>query len=377
MKSSVSNVLIIGGGFSGMTAAIELRKRNIETDLVEIDENWRTDGAGISIGGATLRAFKTIGILDEFLEQGHAHNGLDVFAPHGLHLAHVPTPSVANAEGIPGAGAIMRPTLAKILAEKTLASGANVRLGCTYKEMVNTDEGVEVSFTDGTTKTYDLVIGADGVHSQVRKDVFPEVEAPKYIGQGVWRAVLPKLPEVKNTMMWVGPHLKVGVNPMSKDEMYLFLTEDKKERPKYDPATYVEKLKELMGTFPAPMVNQFKDMLNENSLIDFRALGNLLVPAPWHRKRVVLIGDTVAATTPHLASGACIGIESAIVLAEELAKDVTVEQALNSFLERRWERCRMVVENSARLCQIEIEGGDKEEHTQIMRESIIALAQPI
>lgn len=377
MKSSVSNVLIIGGGFSGMTAAIELRKRNIETDLVEIDENWRTDGAGISIGGATLRAFKTIGILDEFLAQGHAHNGLDVFAPHGLHLAHVPTPPVANADGIPGSGAIMRPTLAKILAEKTLASGANVRLGCSYKEMVNTDEGVEVSFTDGTTKTYDLVIGADGVHSQVRKDVFPEVEAPEYIGQGVWRAVLPKLPEVKNTMMWVGPHLKVGVNPMSKSEMYLFLTEDNKERPKYEPSTYVEKLKELMGTFPAPIVNQFKDMLNEESLIDFRALSNLLVPAPWHKKRVVLIGDTVAATTPHLASGACIGIESAIVLAEELAKEVSVEQALSTFIERRWERCRMVVENSARLCQIEIEGGDKAEHTQIMRESMIALAQPI
>ncbi|WP_076536568.1 FAD-dependent oxidoreductase [Shewanella sp. UCD-KL21] len=376
MNPSVKNVLIIGGGFSGMSAAIELRKNNIETDLVEIDPNWRTDGAGISIGGATLRAFKTLGILEEFIKQGHAHSGLDLYAPHGLHLAHLPTPLIGDKD-IPSSGAIMRPVLAKILADKTLESGTNVKLGCTYTDMVQTDDGVDVTFTDGTSKRYDLVIGADGVFSQVRKTYFPEAAEPQYVGQGVWRAVLPRLPEVENTMMWVGPNLKVGVNPMSADEMYLFLTEDKKERQHVEPEEYVEKLTALMSTFPAPFIQKLTAMINEDSLIDFRALGNLLVPAPWYKNRLVMIGDTVHATTPHLASGACIGIESAIVLAEELAKEVTVEQALAAFQARRWDRCRMVVENSARLAQIEIEGGDKQEHTEIMRDSMRQLAQPI
>lgn len=376
MNASVKKVLIVGGGFSGMSAAIELRKKNIETDLVEIDPNWRTDGAGISIGGATLRAFKTLGILDDFLKVGSAHSGVDLFAPHGLHLAHLPTPLIGDKD-IPSSGAIMRPALAKILANKTRQSGTNVKLGCTFTEMTQSETGVDVTFTDGTAKRYDLVIGADGMFSQVRKTYFPEADAPMYVGQGIWRAVLPRLPEVKNTMMWVGPHLKVGLNPMSKDEMYLFLTEDKKERQHIDPADYLVKLKALMDTFSAPIIQQLKDMMNDQSLIDWRALGKLLVPAPWYKNRIVLIGDTVHATTPHLASGACIGIESAIVLAEELCKDVSLETALATFQERRWERCRMVVENSARLCQIEIDGGDKAEHTQIMRDSMIALAQPI
>ncbi|ABG39387.1 monooxygenase, FAD-binding protein [Paraglaciecola sp. T6c] len=376
MNPSVEKVLIIGGGFSGMSAAIELRKYGIEIDLVEIDPNWRADGAGISIGGATLRAFKTLGILEEFLKVGSAHSGLDIHAPHGLHLAHIPTPVMGDPD-VPNSGAIMRPALAKILAEKTRQSGANVRLGCTFTEMSQTESGVDVTFTDGTSNRYDLVIGADGMFSKVRSTYFPEAEEPKYVGQGIWRAVLPRLPEVKNTMMWVGPHLKVGVNPMSKDEMYLFLTEDKKERQHVEPADFLEKLKALMATFPAPIIQQLKAMLNEDSLIDFRAIGKLLVPAPWYKNRIVLIGDTVHATTPHLASGACIGIESAIVLAEELSKDVSLEKALAAFQERRWERCRMVVENSARLAQIEIEGGDKQEHTEIMRESMMALAQPI
>jgi 2-polyprenyl-6-methoxyphenol hydroxylase-like FAD-dependent oxidoreductase len=91
----------------------------------------------------------------------------------------------------------------------------------------------------------------------------------------------------------------------------------------------------------------------------------------------VLIGDTVHATTPHLASGACIGIEDGIVLAEELGRAATLDAALAAFQQRRWERCRMVVENSARLGEIEATGGDKAEHARIMRESMIALAQPI
>ena len=90
-----------------------------------------------------------------------------------------------------------------------------------------------------------------------------------------------------------------------------------------------------------------------------------------------LIGDTVAATTPHLASGAGIGIESGIVLAEELGRHGDLQTALDRFHARRWERCRLVIHNSERLCRIEIEGGDKQEHARIMRESIAALAQPI
>ena len=375
MSPNLSNILIIGGGFSGMTAAIQLSKLNFNIDLVEIDPNWRTDGAGISIGGATLRAFETIGILDEFLEKGNAHNGLDVHAPHGLHLAHVPTPPMSDK--IPGSAAIMRPELARILAKKTRESDVNIRLGCTFSNIVQKENAVDVTFTDGTTKTYDLVIGADGVNSKVRKEMLPEAAEPKYVGQGVWRAVLPRLPEINNTHMWVGPRLKVGVNPMSKDDMYLFLTEDKEVKQREEKSKYVSRLKDLMLNFSAPAVQQLAGMLNEDSLIDFRALDNLLVPLPWFKNRVVMIGDTVHATTPHLASGACIGIEDAIVLAEELAQHDDVTAALEAYQNRRWERCKLVVENSGRLAQIEIEGGDKEEHTNIMRESMIALAKPI
>jgi 2-polyprenyl-6-methoxyphenol hydroxylase-like FAD-dependent oxidoreductase len=133
----------------------------------------------------------------------------------------------------------------------------------------------------------------------------------------------------------------------------------------------------LLADFPAPELQAIREQLGPDSMVVFRPLEKLLVPLPWSRGRVLLIGDAVHATTPHLASGACIGIEDALVLAEELAREADVPQALAAFERRRWERCRMVVENSARLGQIEVEGGDKEEHARIMRDSLIALAQPI
>jgi 2-polyprenyl-6-methoxyphenol hydroxylase-like FAD-dependent oxidoreductase len=376
MTLATRRILIIGGGFSGMSAAIQCARQGAQVDLVEIDPGWRSYGAGISLGGATLRAFRTLGILDAFLAHGSATDGVDICAPHGVKVAELPTPRLAGPD-VPGGGAIMRPVLARILAEATRAAGATVHLGCTFTAIQQDADGVDVSFTDGQRRRYDLVIGADGLYSKVRETVFPGAPKPRYSGQAVWRAVLPRPPELKTITMWMGPQVKPGVNPVSKDEMYLFVTEPRPTNDFVDPATFADHLRGLLQGFPAPALQAIRAQIGPDSQIVYRPLEGLLMPRPWYSGRVVLIGDTVHATTPHLASGACIGIEDALVLAEELGRSADLHSALAAFENRRWERCRMVVENSARLGEIEMTGGDKEEHGRIMRESLMALAQPI
>ncbi|MFZ4288194.1 FAD-dependent oxidoreductase [Variovorax sp. HJSM1_2] len=373
--TSTQRILIIGGGFSGMAAAIELRKAGHTVDLVEIDAGWRSYGAGISLGGATLRAFRQLGVLDAFLEQGAASDGVQLFLPDGAPLGTLPTPRLAGPD-VPGNGGILRPVLARILADATRASGTNVRLGCTFSAMRQEGETVEVDFTDGQRQRYDLVIGADGLYSKVRETLFPQAPKPRYSGQAVWRAVLPRPPEVTSTMMWMG-RVKPGLNPISASQMYLFLTENRPDNQHVAPETFVPQLRALLEGFSAPLLRNVREHIDDQASIVFRPLEGLLLPRPWHQGRVVLIGDTVHATTPHLASGACIGIEDALVLADELSRAPSVGGALNAFEARRWDRCRMVVENSFRLGQIEIEGGSKDEHGQIMRDSLMALAQPI
>lgn len=375
--STVRKVLVIGGGIAGMCSAIELRKRGIEVDLVEIDQDWRVYGAGITIGGPTLRAFGEVGVLDEIIQQGWVADGCTVAMSNGTVIAEIPTPRVAGPD-VPGAGAIMRPLLARILSKATLASGANVRLGVTFDTIEQSAERCHVAFSDGSKGDYDLVIGADGVLSKTRATVFPELPVPAYTGQGCWRAVVARPASIAHAHMFMRGDMKVGVNPVSHDEMYLFLLEKNPEDAFIPVETWPARLAELLTGFTG-VIGDIRDGLNADSRIVYRPLHNLLVTAPWHKGRVVLIGDAVHATTPHLASGAGISVEDALVLAQELAQDVSVEQALSRFTERRFDRARLVVESSQRLGVLEAAGTPeaKAEHGRLMGQAMGALLAPI
>ena len=373
---AAQRVLIVGGGFSGMAAAIALRRHNHGVDLVEIDPQWRSYGAGISLSGPTLRAFATLGVIGEIARQGFCGDDCDVCAADGRLLMRIPTPRIAGPD-VAGSGGIMRPVLARIMAEATRASGARVRLGCTFTRLDAGAGAADVAFDDGSTQRYDLVIGADGLNSSVRAAILPDAPRPKYTGQGVWRAVVPRPPEVVRAAMYMGRRHKAGVNPVSQQEMYLFLTEDRASNEYVPQDQLLPQLAALLSEFTAPVIAGLRAGLSNNSRIVYRPLEGLLVPRPWNRGRVLLIGDAVHATTPHLASGAGLGIEDGLVLAEELAAATGLPEALERFQHRRWERCRLVVENSLRLGDIERTGGSQQEHADIMRASMMGLLQPV
>lgn len=111
--------------------------------------------------------------------------------------------------------------------------------------------------------------------------------------------------------------------------------------------------------------------------VDQRSLAALLVPQPWHRGRTVLIGDAAHTTTPHIAYGVGIAIEDSVVLAEELARGGSVEDALQAFTRRRFDRCRLVVETSLQLSAWEVDPPeDPTLHHQLSGRALGALSQP-
>jgi 2-polyprenyl-6-methoxyphenol hydroxylase-like FAD-dependent oxidoreductase len=103
----------------------------------------------------------------------------------------------------------------------------------------------------------------------------------------------------------------------------------------------------------------------------------LLLPAPWYRGRVLLIGDAAHATTPHAAYGCGLAVEDAVVLAEELARESALDSALDRFMRHRFERCRAVVEASARLGELEMAHAPFSEHQAVMSTLAQAIAQPV
>ena len=116
--------------------------------------------------------------------------------------------------------------------------------------------------------------------------------------------------------------------------------------------------------------------LGEGSLVNYRPLEWVMLPAPWHQGRVVLIGDAVHATTPHMASGAGMAVEDGLVLADELAKNGDVAEALAAFTARRFERARTVVDNSVRIGEIEMAGGNQMDANAMLGDTMHKLQQP-
>lgn len=370
----IGKVLVVGGGVGGMSAALALNRRAVDVHLIDADPQWRAYGAGISVTGLSLRAFDDLGILDEVRERGFVGGGLRLRAPDGGVLLETPLPP-ADAPPITRSGGIMRPALHEVMSNRVRAAGVEVTLGTKPRHFEQSLERVDVEFDDGTSAGYDLVVAADGIFSDAREALFPAARKPEFTGQGCWRFVTDRPAEVDRTEMFVGGPVKLGFNPVSADRMYAFILEHVPDNPRFAPEAQLAHLAVLLEPFGG-YVPAVRAGLGADSLVNYRPLEWVLLPPPWHKGRIVLLGDAVHATTPHMASGAGMAVEDGLVLAGELAATDDLEQALSAFTARRYERSRMVVENSVRIGEIEMGGGDARDANAMLGDTMHKLQQP-
>ena len=339
----VQKVLIVGGGIGGMATAIRLREAGANVTLIDVDPEWRVYGAGITITGPTLRAYNRLGLIDDIGAQGAITSGSRIFRFDGLHLRDLDEPALE--EGLPATGGIMRPVLHRIMQARVKSCGTTVRLGLSVSAATSDDDGVNVTFTDGSGDRYDLVVGADGIYSGIRKLAFAHAVTPKATGQGCWRIVTTRPPMLDRGEMYFGGEHTAGITPCGPDSVYLWLL-----TPHTDPRIIPDdELRTMMRAYLAPFggsAGWMRDQIDDATWINYRPLEAAIQPGPWHNGRIVLVGDAVHATTPHLASGAGMAVEDALVLSEELAMDRPVEDSLAAYTARRFERCRDIVETS-------------------------------
>lgn len=368
--------LVVGGGPAGLTLAIALRRRGHVVDLVEQRPDWSVLGVGLSLGGAPLRALDTIGLADRCLAAGFGSSTLALGDASGEVQQVLDRPRL-NGPAFPSSAGIMRPALERLLVDEAERSGAVLRLGTTITRLRQSPDAVQVSFADGTQDAYDLVAGADGLHSAVRSMVFPEAEPPRFTRQGVWRAMLRRPAEVTGPAMYYGPRNKAGLTPVSDEQMYLFLVENVGDESRPPRDRLAQLLRAQLADY-AGFIGDLREQIVAAGEVDYRPLYVLLLPPPWHCGRVVLIGDAVHATTPHLAAGAGLAIEDAVVLAELVDESPTLSDGLERFVERRFERCRIIVESSLQLGAWEQRPDDQDaDATGLSRRAWAVLAEPI
>jgi 2-polyprenyl-6-methoxyphenol hydroxylase-like FAD-dependent oxidoreductase len=374
--SCVERVLIVGGGVAGMALAISLQRAGITTEIAEIDRDWRVYGAGITLTGPALRALDRLGLLAQIAADAACYDATRICDVEGRIILPSRVSGRPLGPNIPNGGGILRPVLHAILSAATRTSGATINLGVGVVDIEQAGDAVAVAFTGGATSSYDLVVAADGAHSRARDILIADGAKPAFTGQGCWRAVVPRPAEIDCGHVYIGGPVKAGVTPVSRDEMYLFLLQQAPGNPRLPEDKWPGLLAEQLRPFGG-MLGVIRDGLNAASRINYRPLESLLVPPPWHRGRAILIGDAAHATTPHLASGAALALEDALVLAELLRAEAKVDLAFARFMTRRYERCRMVVENSRRLGEMEMAGEPVTEQAELSRCSALALCEPI
>jgi 2-polyprenyl-6-methoxyphenol hydroxylase-like FAD-dependent oxidoreductase len=157
--------------------------------------------------------------------------------------------------------------------------------------------------------------------------------------------------------------------------MYLFLLETLAQKPKRDASELHFILKNLLAEFNGELRDIAEALYPESNIV-YRPLEAHLLKEPWHKGAVVLVGDAAHATTPQLASGAAMAMEDGIVLAQEFVGATHVGQAFERYFARRFERCKMVVENSLKIGQLEVARASAVEQAGVVETSLRQLALP-
>jgi 2-polyprenyl-6-methoxyphenol hydroxylase-like FAD-dependent oxidoreductase len=345
-------VLIVGAGIGGLGAGAALAGRGVEVEIVEIKPEPNVYGVGINQPANSLRALNALGVLDEVCAVGFEFDKT-VFHDHHGNLV-VSVPSGLGGDGIPANTGLTRRDLHSILIGAADRAGATTRYATTVTDLADDNGAVRVTLSDGIEAEYDLVVAFDGINSPLRRRLFGDGHDPVYTGYGVWRVTVPRPPEVDCCALYQAPGAKAGHIPLTSDLMYLLLVHAEPHHARFDRSKHVEMLRERLEPFTG-LIGEIRDNLTEADEVVYSPLSEVMLPAPWSRGRVLLCGDAAHACTPHITQGAAMALEDGVVLAEELAPDRPLAEALRAFSERRYPRAKFVQDVSRGILNAEMQ----------------------
>ena len=353
---AVNNDLVVGAGLAGAGVAIPLAGKGVAVDLLEIKPEVAALGSGITLQGNALRELRSLGVWDQVQEAGYVFDTTGIRAPdpNGTVVAEIADAKTGGPD-LPAAMGMPRPELAHILTDRATEVGVKVRLGTTFTELSQDDDGVDVTFADGSTGRYDLVIGADGLRSWTRRALGINLET-KSVGMGIWRAFGPRPASVTRTDLYYGgPSFIAGYCPTGDDSLYAYIVEDAQDRSALSPEEQLATMKQLSQAYHGPW-DEIRESLTDPSRVNYTWFETHVLDVPWNRGRVVLIGDAAHTCPPTIAQGGAMALEDAVVLAELLTVGTTLDQDLwDAFHARRYERAKTVVDASNQLAQWQLE----------------------
>ncbi len=347
---AVRSVLVVGAGLAGTACAIRLAQAGVVVDLVDRQSDVTALGSGITLQGNALRALRDLGVWEQVDKNGYSYNSLGLRAPdpNGTLIVELDEMRTGGPD-LPATAGMYRPDLARILTDRAVEVGVRPRLGVTPVSLAQDDDGVDMEFDDGTAGRYDLVIGADGVKSWTRQAIGIEVQTTP-TGMGIWR-VFTRRPEsvTRTDLYYGGPSYIAGYCPTGPDTLYAYVVEKAQDRFTATPDEKVAIIRDLASAYHGPW-DEIREWITDASSVNYTWFETHVVPAPWNRGRVVVIGDAAHVCPPTVAQGGAQALEDALVLTELLTdRDAVDDELWGDFMGRRFDRAAEVVEASLQL----------------------------
>lgn len=350
----VNQVVIIGGGIGGLTTALAFEKLGIEYKLFEKAKNIEAVGAGIWLSPNALQVFEWLNpkLLAKIIHTGNELNRILVANQQLKPISDSDQAFVKKRFGY-STIAIHRGELQQLLYE--FVDKKNITLNKEFYEYINSENGLlEIVFADGSKSHAKSIIGADGIKSKVRKQVFPHSRI-RYTGQTCWRGVSNYNigSDLENTgfTLW-GKRLQFGVSKISKDKVYWFAVELSRPNLKDNPEGLKKKLIQTFESFH-PITNQLIKNTEVSKII--RTDINDLEPLrKWYKGNICLIGDAGHSMTPDLGQGGAQAIEDAYYLAQAIYRSNKKNTAFTEFYNFRKNKVQKLVKLSKQTSKLAV-----------------------
>jgi len=339
MKSK--EILIIGGGIAGLAMLQFLRNTHHQVTLIEKAKQFRSEGAGIMLGINAMSLMQTLGLSEKILAHGIKLKEFCMIDSHGQLLGKSDSNYMYEHTGFPTV-AIHRSLLHEILCSNL--NQENIKLNTTVDTIKSTAGKTEVVFNDGQSKTFDLVIGADGIHSPTRKlcNISSNL---RFSGYTCWRFVIDLADDVgySGAEIWCKGK-RFGIVPIGQNKFYCFATCNSS----LDAAEYqnlsVRDFEQLFAGFGGMVQNILSHLSDNHVLIhnDIKDQKNICMV----NDGIAFMGDAAHAATPNMGQGAGMAIEDAYRLFHALASSSTIADALADYDCKRTPRVKLIRDRS-------------------------------
>jgi 2-polyprenyl-6-methoxyphenol hydroxylase-like FAD-dependent oxidoreductase len=348
--------IIIGGGISGLMTGITLIEKGINIEVYERAQDIEEVGAGIWMAPNALNILKKYGLAEKVVTEGKSLRKALIRDLHGSTILENDFEKLSSQYGFTTV-AIHRGRLQKILYEEIPKSKLFTDKECTG--VLARENHIEAIFADGTTAKGDILIAADGIHSNIRRQLYPQV-AERYARQVCCRFLVPfTLPEGESDNMieiWGNDKgLRCGYSYIDSRSVYVYITFYQKENtltaPTYDKAVLLN----ICRTFP-PIVKELIEAAEEENFI-YDYLCDLPMNERWVKGHIVLVGDAAHASTPNLGQGACQGIEDAYAVGLCLGGKDSIESRLKQYEAKRSRKAKFIRDTSWKFSQLTNLGG--------------------